>query len=291
MFAGFNLAITSQELKELVGSGNFDYYKKIGREHLKPKKAIFEENIQKYIENGIADGTKIENDWFPKIETDIFISHSHIDEEISLTLAGWLHDEFQIDCFIDSCVWGYAGHLLELINKEYSDKRKDDNGGYLYNHEKCNTASKHVNIMLCMALQKMIDKVEATFVINTRNSIDKYKDVYEDSTFSPWIYTEIVCTQIVRHKRLSEYRKKHLIKKEVSESYSEIQQEFKAVYEVSLDHLKILNKEILNNWGIAWKDIDSKSNMYALDELYKIVIPEAMEDIRRFYKEHLAILG
>lgn len=210
MFAGFNLKLGMDDFKQMIGNNQtmFNMYKELGEKHLKGKKAKYEEDIENYILKGtVADGTKLEDDWFPKINADIFISHSHRDKELVFALAGWLHKEFGVDCFIDSCVWGYIDKLLEKINDKFSDKKPKPDGGALYNHEKCNTASKHVNIMLCMALQKMIDKVEAVFVVNTPNSISGYEEVYKDSTFSPWIYSEIVCTQIVRNKDLLEYRK------------------------------------------------------------------------------------
>ena len=60
--------------------------------------------------------------------------------------------------------------LLEMINDEYSDKRNKPSGGCIYDHKKCNTASKHVDTMLTIALYKMIDKAEikTTFFIILR---------------------------------------------------------------------------------------------------------------------------
>ncbi len=294
MFTGFNLKLCKEEFENIIREEgkSLSYYKEIGEEHLSAKKANFKENIEHYIDSGVADGTKIEDDWFPKVEADIFISHAHKDEELALALSGWMHEKFQVDCFIDSCVWGYVDDLLESINSVYSNKRESSDGGYLYTHAKCNTASKHVDVMLCIALQKMIDKVETTFVINTDTSISKYKDIYQNATFSPWIYSEIVCTQIVRKQSLSKYRKEELIVKGIYESFNQKEDEYKAMYQVSLDHLQNIGQEELNNWKLKWNMVKNKKNRYSLDELYKLTIPEKMEKVIQFHKdENHIILG
>ena len=274
MFTGYNLKANE------YGQIDFWRYEELGREHLAGQKVEFERRIEDYVLNGVADGTQIEKDWFPMIEADIFISHSHSDERLANGIAGWLNAEFGLKCFIDSCVWNYSDDLLEKINSEFSNKRKDPNGGYLYDHKKCNVASKHVNTMLSVALQKMIDKTEVTILLNTKNSISNYGDVYQDATYSPWIYSEIICTQIVRKKPLSEYRKniwkstfEHAEMRGDSKGYS-------AAYEVSLDHLSILNEEKLLQWVKQYKE---RKIQYPLDYLYKISNPDAMKKWQDLY--------
>lgn len=279
MFAGFNLTIDLNSFKNMaeIGSLDFDFYKRYGELILKDQKDQCSAQLKKYIKDGIIDGTNLEKDWFPQIKADIFISHSHKDKALANALAGWLYTKFKLNCFIDSNAWGYVDELLEMINEEYSEKRKDSSGGYIYNYKKCNIAASHVNMMLCMALQKMIDKTEVTFVLNTENSIKKYADVYDTSTFSPWIYSEIICTQIVRNKELSEYRKgKGIV--HFNESY-EVNGAYQAAYEVSLDHLKDINTFKLSEWANKWSNVKDKSNRYSLDELYKITHPEKVKSL------------
>lgn len=285
MFTGFNLDLSSNLYSYGGKIIDFEKYKEIGRNHLNQQKASCENALINYIINGTADGTKLQDDWFPLVNADIFISHSHKDIDLAQGLAGWLNKTFGLNCFIDSNVWGYADKLLEEINSKYSNKREDKEGSYLYSHEKCNTASKHVNTMLSIALQKMIDKTEATFVLNTENCIKKYEDVYTNSTYSPWIYTEIVCTELVRKKPLSEYRK-YTVEglQEYAKSYNA--NGYCAAYKVSLQHLKGIGINTLYDWGNNQND----SCKYALDKLYLITHPEEMKNLEKLYKDELSKL-
>lgn len=265
MFAGFNLKLEENELIK------FSNYEDIGREQVSRFKANFQDTIKKYLMDGIVDGTSIEKDWFPQIKADIFISHSHVDEKKTYGLAGWLYKNFGLISFIDSCVWGNIDDLLEMINKEYSDKRDDGSGVYLYNHKKCNTASKHVNTMLMVALQKMIDKTEVTILLNTSNSISKYDKVYEDVTYSPWINVEIICTQLVRRKPLKTYRNKGNLFYESREILKHADNEFRVKYDISLEHLEDINIHTLQVWK---KEYDDNKVDYPLDYLYSLVFKE-----------------
>lgn len=111
-------------------------------------KAKIDENLEKFLlSDDILDASRIEEEWFPQLKSDIFISHSHKDEETAKALAMWLSDTFKLDAFIDSTVWGYYTILLDALLKETT----------IYN------ASSHVHLMLNQALMKMIDKCEALF--------------------------------------------------------------------------------------------------------------------------------
>lgn len=280
MVAGYNLRFekVARTFKECL---EFDKYVEIGENHLKGQKARIKENIEQYIINGVANGTQIAKDWFPEIEADIFISHSHADEKLAKGLAGWLFNSFNLKCFIDSCVWGYADDLLEQINEEYSDK-KYEYGGCTYNHQKCNMASKHVNTMLTIALHKMIDKAEVTILLNTQNSISKYNEVYNDATYSPWIYSEIICTEIVRKKCIFEYRDQNILENYYFEKSDTRTDGFTAAYGVSLDHLEDLDFTILRKWKNLY---DKKKIVYPLDYLYNLTYPEETKHIL-FDKSH-----
>lgn len=268
MVTGYNLELDEKFFRD------FELYKKKGDEILKPQVTQIKSKLDNYIINGIVDGTKLSNDWFPETEADIFISHSHQDKKLAIALAGWLYDTFELKCFIDSCVWGYADDLLEIINTQYSDKEEKANGGYVYNHTKCNTASKHVNTMLSVALHRMIDKAEVTILLNTSNSIERYSDVYDNTTYSPWIYLEIIFSELVRKKQISEYRFQNVLEHSIEKNYAKMD-DYISQYQVSLDHLEKLNGDILNEWEKIYenhsKKIESNGAFdYPLDDLYNL---------------------
>lgn len=121
MFVGFNAHITEQ--------GCFSpYFKDFGQSLFDEQKSTVHSSLSSYaLDDGILDAARIEEDWFPSIDADVFISHSHKDQELAIGLAGWLHELFGISSFIDSCVWGYADDLLKQIDRNYCvNKRKPD---------------------------------------------------------------------------------------------------------------------------------------------------------------------
>lgn len=132
------------------------------------------------------DASKMSKDWFPKVNADVFISHSHKDIQDVITFAGWLKKELGLTAFVDSLVWGYADDLLKNIDNEYCQM---DNGHYSY--EKRNISTSHVHMMLQVALMQMMCKTECIFFINTPNSIKFSDNFKKSSTYSPWIYSEL----------------------------------------------------------------------------------------------------
>lgn len=270
MFSGFKLHLA----KEFFEGDNksIEEYIKIGKENLVDKKAIYEEELKKYIDIDTVDGTKLQDDWFPQIKADIFISHSHIDESLAQALAGWLNYNFNLTCFIDSDVWGYCDKLLYTLNDRYSNKRRDNNGGNLYDYQSANKVSQHVNMMLSVALQKMIDKTEAVILLNTDNSINMHEKEKINFTYSPWIYSEIICTEIVRKKSLLKYRKYNKVFKALNEStmqFASMQDFIKISYDVHLGHLNKLDLQELKSWKQEWSE-KLEDGEYALDVLYRI---------------------
>ena len=274
MFTGFNLTIDKKFFASLENS--IETYKSLGEEQLNKYNATCETNLKKFIiEEEEISGTKLQEDWFPQIKADIFISHSHIDEELALILAGWLSSEFNLTCFIDSCVWGHSDTLLENLNNKYSNKRKNPKGGFLYSYNSCNKVSQHVNMMLNVALHKMIDKTEAIFLLNTSNSIEKFDDDEINKTYSPWLYSELICSALIEKKPLFTYRSAPMCESENQDN------KIKIVYDIPVNHLIDLSKDDLKNWK------EKKStNLYSsypineinleneinLDTLYKIKI-------------------
>lgn len=264
MFAGFNLKIKKSFFDNQMKT--FEEYREIGEKHLASHKASIQKSLEKYIiQDDIIDASKLQEDWFPKIKADIFLSHSNKDRELVNAIAGWLHDTFELDCFIDSNVWGYSGNLAEELNANYSNKRKDNNGGYLYNHGKCLKVSQHVDTMLNIALQRMIDKCECIILVNTDNAIQFKKDSKNlDVTYSPWIYSELVCSEIIQKKPLSVYRQlPEFIVHESALPY--FSKELTIEYVAPTAHLIKLDEKDLIKWE---RSFDSECD-FPLDLLYK----------------------
>ena len=260
MFTGLNLK-TNRNFSEYKASDKLDFLS---------KQNYVKESLDSYInKDSIIDGTKLQEDWFPSIKADVFLSHSHADEELAIGLAGWLKG-FGIETFIDSMVWGYSDDLMRKLNNHYCKTLKED----IYWYDCCNRTASHVHMMLSTALYKMIDKTECIIFLNTEGSINLIEgastdDIVKTKTFSPWIYSEILATELVRKKKLSEYRDE-IIKKEAMES---IEHSYKMKYEISYDvdltKLTVVKDEHLERWERLAK-LPVRSG-YQLDNLYKIL--------------------
>lgn len=278
MFIGFDLNI-SENSNIFNGSINYYNYRSIGMEHLNEQKAVYEKELENYITDKEVDGTKIQDEWFPQVEANIFISHSHDDADLACALAGWLNQTFGLNCFIDSNVWGYSENLLEIMNSKLSNKRKSKDSGVLYNHDSCNRVSQHVNMMLSVALQKMIDKVEVVILLNTNNSISVCTDNKMSKTYSPWIYLEIIFTQLVKRKPLFVYRNyKQLIHSDLAKgNYYLALEQFLVSYKFSLEHLIQIEENDLSEWEMEYQREEYE---YSLDALYKLFCPKEVESAK-----------
>jgi hypothetical protein len=257
MYRGFELNIKDWKIDasyEALGATLYEKYKR-------DTSSFLEQYLTK---NGALDGAKMQEQWFPQVDADIFISHSHADEKLALRLAGWLYSNFKIKCFIDSTIWKYSNKLLKIIDNEHC-KNKD---GKTYNYDLRNNSTSHVHIMLTTALTKMIDKTECFFFINTDNSITIQNTIEDPITYSPWIYSELEMSRLVRKKELSEYRK--LISKTVMFSADEIRminESVKITHKVDLEHLTKLSKDDFTVW---YQLNRTEKLQYPLGHLYNL---------------------
>ncbi len=246
-----SLTVTKPELKDSIFESlkDYNYYHKRGEEMFDKYAFDVYDNLELYIkgDSGIIDGTKLQNDWFPQINCDIFISHSHKDEDLAIALAGWLYDRFQLKSFIDSCIWHYADDLLEIIDNKYCLS-----SDHSYNYRSRNYSTSHVHMMLNMALMQMIDKTECLFFLNTPNSID-LSDI-KTRTLSPWIYSEIGISKMIN---------KHIKRTSI---FSKLDESLGISYNLDLSHLANISQQNLKSWG--------QQNIYgndSLDWLYETI--------------------
>jgi hypothetical protein len=251
MYRGFNVTLNTYD----------EYFYKVGLELFKELENMTIKQLDKYVGiNGVINGSELQNDWFREIDSHIFISHSHTDAKLAIALSGYLYTQHKVKCFVDSCIWGYSNNLLKEIDDKYC-KNPNNN---TYNYETRNFSTSHVHMMLSSALNKMIDKCESLFLINTPNSLET-SDIQKE-TYSPWIYAEILTSKLIekkvplRHLRIGLERKKETFSK--AENLNE---SLKIKYKLDLDHLTDLSEEEI----ISWCSISTKNPENALDNLYK----------------------
>tara|TARA_B100000378_G_scaffold246430_1_gene217870 strand:- start:168 stop:560 length:393 start_codon:yes stop_codon:yes gene_type:complete len=119
--------------------------------------------------------------------------------------------------------------------------------------------------MLNSALNKMIDNCESVFFLNTPNSISLPKTISQ-KTRSPWIFSELATTQIIRKKtpnRLKNKTRTFSSKITLSESN---RSQLNIEYQVELSHLTRINLRGIQFWVNKAK----YSNQNPLDVLYSI---------------------
>lgn len=284
MFSGFNLTLNKDFFQGKPMS--FDTYRANGENHLKSSSEKIMKNLNQFMKKDSIDGSKLQNEWFPEIEADIFISHSHQDCTLANALAGWINCEFGLKVFVDSNIWGYSDILLEDINSKYSNKQYDSTGGISYDHYACNAASKHVNTMLSIALQQMIDKIECIILLNTENSVNVFDNEKIETTYSPWIYSEMVCSRIVRKKPLWNYRCYRNMGPMFESTYTgRLMYSLLISYNVNLDHLVEIESESLDEWLKKFKSCaDNEYKDYPLDALYEFSYQNDLSKTKELFK-------
>jgi len=207
--------------------------------------------------DGSLDGEMISRNWFPQITADAFICHSHDDEEIAISLAGWLNETFGLESFIDSCIWGYADDLLLEIDNSYC--RNEDHR--TYNYRKRNRSTSHVHAMLSTALAMMIDKTECAILVNTPKSITSREAIRQ--TKSPWIFTEVNILRTIQQKPKESHRRQIRFAKSLK--LNEAIAALEVTHPVDLSSLTAIDSNTLSEWESRY---DGRGN--ALDVLYEV---------------------
>jgi len=250
MYIGFELKKIDKTFFD-----NFNYYLNIGNKTLRKNKGTIQDTLDKFInDNGSFAGDKMQSNWFPQINADIFLSHSHADKDLVIAFGGWLKEEFGLECFIDSCIWGYSENLQKLLDNNYS---LDEDGKLIY--RKVLEVSSHVHMMLNTALMQMIDNCECVIFINTPKSV-RPRDVI-NKIVSPWIYSEIGMTKLIKKKTIDEYRIQKLY--ESKKEFSDLSIE----YNLDTNHLTSLTINDLNHWE---KIYPKKTGMISLRDYTKV---------------------
>lgn len=255
MYQGYNLDLQRN-------SNYFEPYYKKGKEINEGQKQIITRNLD-YFKNlsGNLDANRLINEWFPVVEADIFLSHSHEDKRLVISLAGWLYEKFGLTSFIDSTVWGYSKELQKLIDKQYCMEPD----GY-FDYEKCGYSAAHVHMMLSSALTCMIDKCECLFFVNTPRSFTE-EEMQEGKTLSPWIFFEIRISKIIRRKVVGRTPDDFISSKLSQES---IDESLVVEYQLDLNHLRNIDIATLQRWSYR-RNLPTyhfTQSLHPLDALY-----------------------
>ncbi|MFJ7007930.1 hypothetical protein [Pseudomonas putida] len=145
----------------------------------------------------LIDADRLSRHIFPRQRrTHVFLSHSHADEKRAIELAIELRDR-GINVFVDSCVWGASQHLLEKLIAYYAEQK---GGGQPLSEREVSDLAAGVHLMLVGALQEMIDRTELFVFLNTEKSVPLKAYEGSDRTFSPWIYSELQFSSMVRRR-------------------------------------------------------------------------------------------
>jgi hypothetical protein len=257
MYAGFNL---------IDRNNHFDKYIPVGKSLFEINESQVKATLASFVDgDGNLNASKMQANWFPTLDAQIFISHSHQDKEKALGLSGWLKKEFGLVSFIDSCVWGHADDLLRMIDEEYCLSP----GGATYDYQKRNRSTSHVHMMLSIALSKMMDRTECLIFLNTPSSITPESVIKgNETTQSPWIYSEIAMTRLVRRRMPTEHR---MLVKADSIRMKAAVESLQFQYEVELDHLAQLSLAQLNTWHAicAKRHVTGTDTLDVLYDLHK----------------------
>lgn len=263
MYKGFNLDFNEKYFIKTIG--DIDYATIYDKEVVESYKKDINSRV-KEIENKAEeiDGTELQNTWFPNIESHIFLSHSHSDEEIVKCFAGYLYSELGIKVFIDSTIWEYSNSkLLELMEAyaHWNQYEIRPNGNIrVCSIEEVFKFKDNVNMMLLMALTKIINDTDCFLFFNTNNStINKYDN---SKTYSPWI-----CYEIGISKCIEKRNREHI--KTFSAKHKSSTESINMTFDLDTEHLTKLTTEKFIEWVNICKNADIKT-YDALDNLYNI---------------------
>lgn len=226
-------------------------------------------SLEKYLLDGrnILDVDKIQESIFPLHDIDVFISHSHADEDEAINIALSM-EKIGLKAFVDSCVWGHADELLRKID----DKFCIPEGWSHYSYSLRNRTTTNVHLILNAALQQMIKRSELFMFLGTKSAIkiDDYMSG-EGRLSSPWIFSELTFAKSVKRSDRRTFQ-------QANESFEKMKSEsstHELEFSYSLPKLKHdMSFQEFNDWldnGISVEaDIAGRvSGLMHLDMLYR----------------------
>lgn len=268
MYKGYQFSMANELLSHYELEA--DRYKRIGR----TEKDVAQKVIQEKILSGtwVIDGAGTESEWFPKLKKHVFISHSHKDEDGALLVAGVLKDRLGIEAFVDSAAWGCYRDLADSLYASALCRHH-----CLSESQKTmlkSSATEHAHCMLSKSLIQMMDRCECLIFLDTPASVG-LRNITADSrsTFSPWIYTEIEASRLLRRYKCPRFLEK--VSNESLRSFAmDEAPRVQIVYPLNLGHLEKLDPQMFLLWVANAEEkkrrlADDQYRPYKLlDELY-----------------------
>ncbi len=252
MYRGYKISIdgslfieqekTGMYFPQMVDVDKSEYYEDLGRSLFADVVNQANDSLLEYIsEDGFLEGDAIQDAWFPKLKGkfDVFISHSHNDEDLAFAFAGWLNKKFKLRCFLDKYVWNSADGLIRKLDDLC---RRPEKKGYDYKDRNMTTSQVHA--MLTAAIMQEIDDCDALFLLNTPEAVNVIDEVHE-YTLSPWIFLEIGFSKLVEKKWNNKTRQKLA-------TYSVTAEATEMLMELDTSHLTDLNDDELQDWLDVW---------------------------------------
>lgn len=128
-----------------IAYSDFEKYESEGKEYYEKTKTDIQNSLKEFIgKDGVVDGSGLQESRFStKQKFDVFLSHSHTDEKLAISLAGFLKRELNLNTFIDSCLWGYSNDLLREIDEKYCRH----SNGTSFDYDKRNYSTSHVHMI------------------------------------------------------------------------------------------------------------------------------------------------
>lgn len=197
--------------------------------------------LEKYLlEDGrTLDSERIISHLFSESECDVFISHSHKDQDLAIQIALNLRER-GITAFVDSTVWGSSEDLLKKIDEKHCRPK----GADTYNYKERNQSTAHVHMILMGALQKMIFRSPVLFFLNTENSLSLEHSIKDKTkTHSAWLYGELLFSRLIwEAENITVSLEAGLAKSETAMDSVQV------AYTLDISHLKELNSRQFSYW-------------------------------------------
>lgn len=281
MYRSFDLRITNEDLGDVIENNSTErlrLWKSLGRQSKQEFDCEYKELLKDYLNNGVLNGTELIEKVFKKSNYDIFLSYSHNDEDLVYTVAGMLMDQFELKVFVDAFYWGSADDLLKEI-----DDLKCKNANGTYDYYKRNLTTSHVHAMLTAAIMQLMDLSEAVLFVNTEHSVPVLETTLsgkKEYTFSPWIYEEVLLTNVLREKEWFVHRLAY-----ANECYRYDEKDFEIAYELPKNNMIELDVQILKEWiRINWRLNKGKNQKLRTVEDLEVLKYEEHHPLNILYK-------